>query len=1030
MHRATRNPQQVQAAQQARRADIERRCMELQPPLEPSVLQHIDAYQAAVMIPTPMTENAWTMLKPRILAQREDAELVEHQRNEQLAVLQATIPWPTHDTSARPAKEPYDREYEQNQEPLRKKLGEYAEDRINGHWRRGEMLDHETVPVFVSDIVSFVHQRYLLDKAAETLPTGESQPRLSKEIGSSQPVPKPFLSLDNMKWVYDNKIRSLTDHLRRETFVCRGCAEEKRPKWFGFEGLIQHYGAKHTVAFSKGNVVVHWQSAEWPDESPFHPDPSQWIKVDRKKAPSGRPRSSLPDGLAGPTQSNAIRPLLSEDPHFSAGHRATQSSRDGSYAAGYGPVHGHQGPSHGHLYAAQAPAPPRIDTTAQVQILSVDAREIWDILDGVNDMLGCVRLEVVMHHVIERFAEHFQSRPSLDLLTDALATNDLMRPIKNAQGLACKVCVASQIDGSADFQSYYQRIRNMRLYNPSSLTTHFKISHRPQGNLEWDWRAMIELPERALVAELMNTPGMDDQKLALVAKAFPDAFPSPLPKIGVVAEQPANPGPDSGLADRLLKRLTKQAQKPNGKKKKGNPSNANGRDSSEDAMPEPTEDEYDPRKPMLAQSSQQAISDPARFDTDVSRKIASTSAQSACAGPDSRPLALAPETLSALRNFSVDQGMSRGPPSRQDGKPSRSPSVGRAAHLEQPVAANAPPGVTPDISAIIASLTGQSQISHSTPTPMIAGHAQFRAPSQKHDVYVEPPQQHDPAGYARQEVRSSSSRYPPSATQSFPMSSHGAAAEPTQHPARHNGQDLLAALSRTPAESHPFTGRNEGQKMYGGRSGNTHRFEQNAHLPYVEASYPAPIQYHAPPPQGQSPPRVQYIYNGEHEPYARPPSVQARPLYYDHQTQNDPVRHNPYDGPPAQVRYHSEAGPLHYAAHPPQQERTVYVDEHGRRVELIPIDHAPQRVQYLPQQYEQAERAYAGPGGGALGGLAGPQAAGPYPASGAMAQGPAPMQYAPAPQQVYYEPPPHAHTSGGFRYVYEAGDERVGAPRR
>jgi hypothetical protein len=74
-----------------------------------------------------------------------------------------------------------------------------------------------------------------------------------------------------MKWVFDTKVKPNTEPYRKELFLCNAC--EYPSKYYGFEGVIQHYAAKHTSALSVGSVVVHWKS-EWPEYPPFHPDPT------------------------------------------------------------------------------------------------------------------------------------------------------------------------------------------------------------------------------------------------------------------------------------------------------------------------------------------------------------------------------------------------------------------------------------------------------------------------------------------------------------------------------------------------------------------------------------------------------------------------------------------------------------------------------------------------------------------------------------------------------------------------------------
>ena len=143
--RTLRNAQEVEAARAARRADIEQRCLKLDPPLQPKALQYIKSFNDTMQITTPLTDAQWEhMLKPKILEEREAAELQAFHREAQLAALQAGIPSTVPDEAfTRPAKEVYDRDYEIAQEPLRSRLGEYATDHINGYWVQGRCSRRE-----------------------------------------------------------------------------------------------------------------------------------------------------------------------------------------------------------------------------------------------------------------------------------------------------------------------------------------------------------------------------------------------------------------------------------------------------------------------------------------------------------------------------------------------------------------------------------------------------------------------------------------------------------------------------------------------------------------------------------------------------------------------------------------------------------------------------------------------------------------------------------------------------------------------
>jgi hypothetical protein len=963
-----RNAQEVEAARQARRADIERRCLLLDPPLHANALQHIKAFRDTMQITTPMTDAQWeNMLKPKILEEREAAELQEHQRAQQLAALQAAMPSAMpEDAFTRPAKEVYDREYELSQEPLRLKLGEYATDHINGRWHQGRSLDRDSAPLFAVDVLLHVHQRYISDRDAGNLASViDGSPKFQ---GSKQGTPplEPSLSLDNMKWVFDNKVRSYTDPLRRELFICAGCAEDRKPKWFAFEGLIQHFGAKHTSSFSKGNVVVHWQTAQWPEDPPFYENPVAFIKSERKFSGAkghGRSRGTPHGSIDETFHSEPQTTMLSDNPMFSGGQ--TQVSGQNGYQ------HAHQ-PAGGYGYQYQ-PAQPRADLgqEAQVAKFAADAREVWDQLDGVKELqeaLECVRMQTVIHHVVVRFQERFGFKPHLDLLTDALATNNLMKPIKSTHALACKICTSEQTDGTADQISYYARICKMKMYNISAIVTHFKLTHQPHGVLEWE-RDLLELPDIPLVAELIRKPGMDDQKLALIAEAFPSAFPSPLPRIGVISEAPQDPGPDSGLASRLVKKLTKG--QPQSKKKRKGQALVNGRNGSSAPAGDLREDEYDPRRPMFADNNKPAELDLSRFDTDLARKDEPPTGGM----PDN--FNLAPETLAALSNLqSSFAGKSAEPETRY-----RSPSIGRSDSRTASGHPSAPASltqVTPDIAAILASLTGGATAS-ATPTSTI-NHGPARTPMQPYDAYSHPVQPAAPT-YSRAESHHPGSRY-------VPGGSHPRSTEPS--PARYDGQDLQAALHR-----------------------NSQRYAQNAHASYGEHTphnasvygehtpHTAPIYgehtphnapiYAAPPPQARSPPRYRVVYEEES-------AYHQRHYQQPYDGQPAPVQYVPISEAPSAMSYRYEPQPQHYAPPPP---KPLYVDQYGRPVELVPIDSAPAPIQYMPhpfdhqQQQQQHYARYPGP-----------------------------------PQPMYYEhqaPPPVHHPQGG-RYVYE-DDGRGSVPR-
>ena len=265
--RAERNIRDVNEAKAARRAEIERRCMELDPPLGPNLLFHMETFQAALQISTPMTENAWQVLKPRLLAQKEIAEQREKERIEQNRIFQVKNEEKKHQDAQ--LKEAVDKEWDIIQAPIRDRLAFYADEVIQEKWASGAHVTKDNCSVFAADVLLHASNRFQ-EHLSHKDSTGRST---GQDAGFDLPnwPASTSLTLESMKWLFDNKVKTFTENFQKELFLCNGC--EGNFKFYGFEGVIQHYAAKHTTSLSKGSVVVRWR-ADWPEPPPFHPNPS------------------------------------------------------------------------------------------------------------------------------------------------------------------------------------------------------------------------------------------------------------------------------------------------------------------------------------------------------------------------------------------------------------------------------------------------------------------------------------------------------------------------------------------------------------------------------------------------------------------------------------------------------------------------------------------------------------------------------------------------------------------------------------
>ena len=296
--RHERTKEEVTELKAARRAEIERRCMELDPPLTAGVLAHMGSFQAAIQIIQPLDDGAWEVLKPRLLSQRQDAEQRENDRLAQSRVVQEHLDEQNRYQSVNipsESKDILDREWDDVQAPLRARLGGYADEIIRDGWNDGEKVSKDNCPTFAAEVLIYVRKRFYAEVAKD-----EAAVRATGREPEADPPFGPYtrkLILENMKWVFDTKIKPHTEQYRKELFLCNDC--ENNFKYYGFEGVIQHYAAKHTNALSVGSIVVHWK-AEWPEYPPFDPEPANASAKNSYYATA--PSASAPYPTTGPQQ--------------------------------------------------------------------------------------------------------------------------------------------------------------------------------------------------------------------------------------------------------------------------------------------------------------------------------------------------------------------------------------------------------------------------------------------------------------------------------------------------------------------------------------------------------------------------------------------------------------------------------------------------------------------------------------------------------------------------------------------------------
>lgn len=570
--RHERTKEEVAELKAARKAEIERRALALDPPLEPSVLAHIPSFQAALQIITPLDEQAWELLKSRVLAQRAEAEQREKENSAQVLRQQEMDDKRNLVAAAnKEARDAVDADWDEVQAPVRARIAGFADEIIRDGWDNGDKVDRNSCSKFAVEVLTYIRKRFYAEVAKDA-----AAARASGATPVVDPPQGPFtqkLTLENMKWVFDIKIKPHTERHRKEIFLCNGC--EVTVRYYGFEGVIQHYAAKHTTSLSIGNVVVHWR-AEWPEQPPFTSEP----RTAKNGFYPGQPppaHSAYQHGLpAAPPQPYQAHqkppaPAYGGAPPYSEAY--AQVSQPPYPAQGYG-THPYPTPDvyHNQPYPpapgnppgysgppTAPPGPPVIpgpsgppapsapynynfgayqtngqigyqpvhpstfspQYRAQLEDMARMARELWNATSNMKDTLSIVRVQVVIHHLAKRFHARYGLPLPLATFIDGLSDHKDMRPVRNVNGLVCRVC-------HQGVGGYVASEEERRSYSLPQLTTHFQSKHvepfvqMGQYGQPPEWTVdMVLLPEPGAVTNLRSAVSMDGQKFHLVNEAVP-----------------------------------------------------------------------------------------------------------------------------------------------------------------------------------------------------------------------------------------------------------------------------------------------------------------------------------------------------------------------------------------------------------------------------------------------------------------------------------------------------------------------------
>ena len=599
--RHERSAERATELKEARKAEIERRALLLDPPLTADVLRHTPSFQAAIHIVARLDANAWERLKPRLLAQRAEAEALwnteRKERQEQQQLLTTLV-------AEKEARDRVDKDWEDVQGPLRAKIAGYADEAVQDNWGTGRKMTRDSCSRFAVDSLLYVRKRFYDEVAKDA-----TAARAAGRMPPVDPPAGPFtqkLTLENMKWIFDTKIKPHTEPLRKELFYCNGCEGNFKP--FGFEGVIQHYAAKHTSVLSLGSIVVHWR-AEWPEHPPFsatariatapshlhghdmtglafnHGGPP--LAASYNYPPPGTVSAPPPPGYpppmgygyAPPTYNdyNQQQPLLSipyqqqpaapppflpqpgyeQQPSYAAPPALYPSYQPpatpyGIPAAQSGQIHippqgvQYDYQQYGAYQATNSPyVPPQPSNypdlyQAKVEDIARNSREVWRLLGDIRDLPGSVKVSVTMHHLVKRFQSRFYETPPLSMFIDGLSNNKEMRPVRNVNGLVCRACHLG-LCNSASVE------HDRKDFSLPQLANHFQSKHiEPTQGMQaasapLNWVLDMVFVSDLAVSASLALPVSEPQRVLLSAALLATATPQPVPAAGQSYSQQQQP---------------------------------------------------------------------------------------------------------------------------------------------------------------------------------------------------------------------------------------------------------------------------------------------------------------------------------------------------------------------------------------------------------------------------------------------------------------------------------------------------------
>jgi hypothetical protein len=240
-----------------RKQAIVARCMALDVPIERAVLMEIKSFKRAIDIPKTLTDRSWSVLYPKIIKERAEAQKIVDRNRDTVRKTDTDI---AKDNAINRLK------------AEKRKFGWTEEQVLVEHLCDVAMkeIDEDPVPTIDSEyaltVLRNVHRMYYERCEGQQILKDDSPYRLV---------------LDDARWAYIWKIKPVMEPwsaARKAVamyFKCPGCIGQHSDQKFPFEILFSHISNSHNrngnfkSLFEADSPKVDWKNAEWPINLPI-----------------------------------------------------------------------------------------------------------------------------------------------------------------------------------------------------------------------------------------------------------------------------------------------------------------------------------------------------------------------------------------------------------------------------------------------------------------------------------------------------------------------------------------------------------------------------------------------------------------------------------------------------------------------------------------------------------------------------------------------------------------------------------------